>query len=131
MVITKGKANMNIRNTAIQWLKENFPNEIHNTTRTSKYFPERELWFFTFPTSFFDKNGNEFLNLICEHESNKKEFHFIKIPFKFIKENRNNFDIRADGDQFDVHISARATEKFVEKRSRNKIDLKPYKQNLL
>lgn len=122
---------MTIRNEAIKWLKVNFPKEINNQTRTSKFFPERDLWFFTFPISFFEKNDWQFLNIICEHDKISNDFYFIKVPFKFIKENKNNFSIRSDGGQFDLHISAKAYEKFIEKRSKNPINFKQYIQNSL
>jgi hypothetical protein len=122
---------MTIRNTATTWLKLNFPNETKSATRTSKFYPERELWFFTFPASYFENTKNETLNILCEHESDKNEFYLLKVPFSVFKENKSNFDIRRNGESFDLHISARNTEKFIEKRSKNKIDFKKYLQKSL
>lgn len=122
---------MTIRSTASAWLKLNFPKEINSATRTSKFYPERELWFFTFPTTYFEKNENETLNILCEHETKKNDFYSFKVPFSVSNENKSNFDIRRNGEKFDLHISARNTEKFIEKRSKNKIDFKKYLQKSL
>ena len=119
---------LSIRNDALVWLKRMFPNEIHSTTRASKFFPERELWFFTLPTTYFEMNENQFLNIVCEHESEKNNFHLLKIPFSFIKKNKGLFDTRKNGEAFDLHISARKTEKFIEKRSKGRVDFSYFKQ---
>ena len=119
---------MSIRNEAITWLKKNFPSEINSTTRTSKFFPDRELWYLTRPASFFDMNENHFLNIVCEHESEKHNFHFLKIPFEFFSKNKAFFDIRKNGESFDLHISARKTEKFIEMRSKGKVNFSSFKK---
>lgn len=120
---------MTNRQKSIDWLYKYFPKEIHNITRTSKFFQQNEWWFLTFPTTYFEKKDTEFLNIICEHEKLQNEFHFLKVPFKFIKEKRNNFAIRPDGAKFDLHISSKWNSRFIETRS--KVDLNQFKQNSL
>jgi hypothetical protein len=98
---------MNIRTQAKQWLRQNYPADASNTFRASKYYPNRDIWFFTFPTFYFDlgKPGN--LNVLLQYENEPEKFHFLKVPFSFFRENRDKFDIRQSGDKFDLHISAK------------------------
>ena len=57
---------MAIREQAIQWLKINHPTDVLNTYRTSKYYPEGDIWFLTFPTSYFDLGKPGYLNILSD-----------------------------------------------------------------
>ena len=118
---------MSTRELAKKWLKKNHPADINNTLRASKYYPEKDIWFFTFPCSYFDpgKAGN--LNILLQDEHNPEQFRFLKVPFSFFRDNRDKFDIRASGDKFDLHISAKRRNWLVCERSKN-ISFSKYEQ---
>ncbi len=93
---------MSIRVQAKQWLKQNYPADTSNTLRASKYYPEKDIWFFTFPASYFDSGQSGNLNILLQYENELEKFHYLKVPFSFFRENREKFDIRKTGDKFDL-----------------------------
>ena len=97
---------MSIRIQAKQWLRQNYPADASNTFRASKYYP-RDIWFFTFPASYFDSERPGNLSILLQYENELEKFYFLKVPFLFFRENREKFDIRQTGDKFDLHISAK------------------------
>ena len=118
---------MNIRKQAKRWLKRNHPSDFSNTLRASKYYSTKDIWFFTFPATYFDsaKHGN--LNIMLQYENDPEQFHFLKVPFSYFRDNQPDFDVRATGDKFDLHISAKKRNWLVCERSNN-IGFSKYEQ---
>jgi len=58
-----------------------------------------------------------YLNMLCEMQANKKDFHYLRVPFSFFRDNREKFDIRATGDEFDLRISGKKKNWLVDERS--------------
>jgi hypothetical protein len=110
---------MSIRELAKEWLKKSHPTHIANKLRASKYYPEKDIWFFTFPSSYFDTGKPGHLNILLQYENNPELFHFLKVPFSFFRDNQDKFDIRTSGDKFDLHISAKKRNWLVCERSNN------------
>lgn len=108
---------MSIRDLAKTWLSENHPGEVSNDMRASKYYPSKDIWFFTFPSTYFEAARSGHLNILLQHESDFRQFHYLKVPFSFFRENRQKFDIRASGNKFDLHISAKKRDWLVCERS--------------
>ena len=98
---------MTIRKYAKQWLEVNHPSDVSNTLRASKHYPEKDIWFFTFPASYFDPARAGNLNVLLQFKDDPSQFHFLKVPFSFFTDNQSRFDVRAKGDKFDLHISAK------------------------
>ena len=110
---------MTIRELAKQWLKHNHPSEISNTLRASRYYSERDIWFLTFPASYFDPEKHGVINIMLQFRNDPKQFYYLKVPFSYFKENQSEFDTRAAGDKFDLHISAKKGNWLVCERSNN------------
>lgn len=106
------------RQRAIEWIKKHHPTQAANRLRTSRYFPDKEIWFFTFPSDFFDPKNQGVLNILCEVTTGSNCFKFLKVPFSFFRENREKFNIRATGEKFDLHISAKKKNWLLDERSR-------------
>ncbi len=98
---------MSTREKARKWIVENRPEAVSNKMRTSKYYPERDIWFFTFPIDYFDSSKLGNLSILLQHKENPNEFFHLDIPFSFFRDNKKRFDIRSSGDEFDLHISAK------------------------
>jgi hypothetical protein len=98
---------MNTKELAKRWLRINHPGLISKTLRVSKYYPEKDIWFFTFPCNYFDfsKAGN--LNILLQQKENSEQFYLLNVPYSFLRENKEKFDIRSSGKKFDLHISAK------------------------
>jgi hypothetical protein len=130
-ILTENKSltKMSIRERAKQWLKLNCPSDISNKLRVSNYYPEKDIWFFTFPASYFDSEMHGFLNIMLQYEGNPEQFYFLKVPFSYFRENQSGFDIRATGEKFDLHISAKKRNWLVCERSNN-IGFSQFEQQL-
>jgi hypothetical protein len=109
---------MSVRETAKAWMKKNYPNELNGVLRVSKYYPEQDIWFFTFPTSFFDKTKSGHIAMLLQSEKDSNQFHYIKVPFDFLRKNQTKFDIRSSADKFDLHVSAKQRNWLIDERSK-------------
>jgi len=109
---------MSVREIAKAWMRKNHPNELNSMLRTSKYYPEQGIWFFTFPTSFFDEKKSGHIDMLLQFEKEPDQFHHIKVPFDFLRKNQTKFDIRSSGDKFDLHISAKQRNWLIDERSK-------------
>ena len=118
---------MNIREQAKMWMRSNFPGIANNTFRVSKYYSDQNIWFFTFPTSYFDSEKSGDLNILLQRELGKNQFHLLKVPFAYFKANKHRFDIRSTGDKFDLHISAKQRNWLICERS-NGVSFQDYEQ---
>lgn len=102
-----GNYNMGIRGMAKAWLQDNHPEFSANKLRTSKYFHDRDIWFFTFPRDYLDKNREGSVNMLLQQKDDVTQFYLLVVPYSFFHDNKSNLNIRSSGDQFDLHISAK------------------------
>lgn len=114
-----GVTTMSIREQAKKWLAENHPSEIMSKFRVSKYYSSIDVWFFTFPESYYDNNKVGYLNILLQHENDLDKFHFLKVPYSFFRENKSRLCNRSTGDKFDLHISAKQRNWLICERSQN------------
>jgi len=98
---------MNIRTDALKWLKRNFPTALASEIRSSKHYVEGELWFLTLPTEFITGKRSGALELVLQQPKSSDDFLLLRIPYTFLAERASEFDIRADGQSFDLHISSK------------------------
>lgn len=101
------EGDMTIRAQARSWIISHHPEAASNKMRVSKYFPDREIWFFTFPTSYLNDSQTGNLNVMLQDERDMESFHFLKVPFSFFQENKEKLNVRSTGDKFDLHISGK------------------------
>lgn len=110
---------MTTKERARVWLRSNHPQKMQNMLRVSKFFPEKEIWFFTFPGTYFESNKIGCVNILCESESNINDFRFLEVPYAFFRENQGKFNTRSNGSKFDLHISAKGKNWMIDERSEN------------
>lgn len=108
---------MTIRSTAKDWLRLHHPMESSHEVRSSKYYIDHELWFFTFPATFFGDKKSGYVNILLQDRIDPGEFHYLRVPFAFFRQNKSKFDVRSKGDKFDLHISAKAGSWLTDERS--------------
>ncbi len=108
---------MTVRQQAIEWIRSHNPSEASNPLRTSRFYPEKEIWFFTFPSAFFDDGKEGHLNILCQKQANTNDFYYLKVPFSFFRENHDKLNVRASGENFDLHISGKKRNWLVDERS--------------
>jgi hypothetical protein len=98
-------------------MRKNYPNELNSILRASKYYPEQGIWWFTFPTSYFDKKESGHIDILLQFEKEPDQFHYLKVPFDFLRNNQTKFDIRSSGGKFDLRISAKQGNWLIDERS--------------
>lgn len=108
---------MSTRLLAQSWLQKNHPSEIFNTMSASRHHSARDLWFFTFPSSYFDNRREGALIVLCQSPLDCAQFYCLKVPFQFFLQQKSRFDIRVTGDKFDLHLSAKRHNWLVDERS--------------
>ena len=109
---------MTTRATSKVWLAMHFPQETNAPLRTSKYYPEHELWFFTLPSTLLTGSGQGHLLFLLQKSEDPKSYHLLRVPLAFLRENRVKFDLRQAGDKFDLHISSKPSKWLVDLRSK-------------
>jgi len=55
--------------------------------------------------------------MMCETQENINEFHYLKVPFSFFRNNHDRFDIRQDGALFDLRLSGKSHNWLADERS--------------
>jgi hypothetical protein len=108
---------MKTKDYAEEWLEQHNCSVNSKSIRVSKYYPGKNIWFLTLPASFFDFGKKGELNILLQNENTKEQFHYLKVPFSFFMKNKQKFDVRASGEQFDLHISAKVHNWMVCERS--------------
>jgi len=98
---------MGVRDYAKKWVQANNQSEHIENFKSSKYFPEKDIWFITPPISYFDLNKPGNIHILLQRENDMEKFIHLKIPYSFFRNNCSKFDIRSDGSRFDLHISAK------------------------
>ena len=106
-----------LREIAKEWMMSNQPSEPLDPLRVSKFYSQQDIWFFTFPCSYFDTGNYRYLNILLQFRDDLYQFHYLKVPFSFFRANKNKFDVRKSGDKFDLHISAKQHSWLVDERS--------------
>jgi hypothetical protein len=101
---------VNTAQKAKLWLSNNFPEESYQNVRASKYYSDKDIWFFTIPIVFLSSEQNELRLLLAEPDY--KGFHFLKIPRDYLVSNRDKLSIRQTGEKIDFHICALLDRRF-------------------
>ncbi len=124
---------MSIRNKAMLWFSKIFP-DIDEPVKTSKCYIATEswtkstVWWFEFSEEVLLSNVNGFTNLLCEISSDKTDFYFLRIPNKFLNENKTGLYTRNKKDKlvYSIYLSALPSDIFIEQRGDGKIDFSSF-----
>jgi len=120
---------MSIRSYAIKWLNLNYKNVV-GPIYTSKYYtpeeswPKTRVWWLQIPITSIDLKPNEYVNLICEAQPNKNDFHYLKMPIKFLNEHLEKF--HRMGEIISLYLSANPDTLFIEERGEGRLDFSKF-----
>lgn len=109
---------------ARKWFKENFRND-KNKIYTSKYYtpeeswPKTHVWWFNLPLNAIDISKYPYVNLICEAAPGKNDFHYLKVPSKYLNEHLEKFH-RIE-EKISLYLSANPNTLFVEERGKGRL----------
>ncbi len=82
---------MSIRLNALRWL-ESKHGKILGSVYTSKYYlpeeswPKTHVWWLQIPRKVINSNLEDYINLICQVTPGKIDFHYLKVPIKYLQE---------------------------------------------
>lgn len=96
------------RARASLWLKKHYTSLINAKFRSSKYFHDKDEWFFTLPSKLLDKDLTSDFYFLLESAESIENFHILKIQPDFFLNNRSNIETRLQNgnEVFDLFLSA-------------------------
>lgn len=96
------------RAKASLWLKKHYPFVTNAKFRSSKYFHDREKWFFTLPSKFLEEHLTNDVYFLLERAYSSDDFHLLKVHADFFVSNRSKIETRIQNgnEVFDLFISA-------------------------
>lgn len=120
---------MSIRSNAILRYEEKY-GKMDKPIYTSKYYTSEEswpkipVWWFQIPPKALDASKNRFVNLICEAAPGKNEFHYLKVPTKYLLEHIEKF--HRIGEIVSLYLSAESKNMFNEVRGKGNFNFETF-----
>ncbi len=114
---------------ARQWFLSKYKND-KNKIYTSKFYtpeeswPKTHVWWLQIPTTAIDTQRYEYVNLLCQVGPGKNEYHYLKVPTKFLNEQLEKF--HRIGEIISLYLSAEPTTLFVEERGVGRLDFNKF-----
>jgi hypothetical protein len=96
---------------------------------TSKFYkPEeswtqKETWWFDLPINKIESNATDNFYLCCE---NRNDFIFLRVPNKFLLDNRDKFDTKSKENTIRLHLAAYSENWLVDERIENGVDFSQF-----
>ena len=125
---------VNIRTTAINWLRAHYPVE-SEAVFTSKYYTPQEswsnsrVWFFQIPMEDLNPKQMRFLHFLCENHLQGEEFIYLKVPVSFFLLNEESLEVDKKAKVMRIYLSAEAVDMFTEVRRGSKLNFTKYVKN--
>ena len=82
------------------------------------------MWWLQFPPTAIDINKYDYVNFICQVAPGKNDFHYLKVPTKFLQGHLDKF--HRIGEKIDIYLSARPENLFIELRGIGKLDFSKF-----
>ena len=105
---------MEIREKARDWYEKNYPGERIGSFWASSHRNKDNQWFFTKTEKNISKEGE--IKIFLQKKNDENNFHFLKIPFLFFRENKQKLNFREkDIERFDMYIYSNKEQYLIEK----------------
>lgn len=120
---------MSVRSDALKWLVVKH-GESSNKTVTSKYYlaheswSKTEVWWVELAMKAIDTKENDFVNILCQVAPLENEFHYLKVPVEFLKENFDKF--HKSFEKISLYLSANSETLFIEERGEGRLDFSKF-----
>jgi hypothetical protein len=123
---------MSIRTLARLWYETKYGKAIDSTYSSKYYLPEeswpkKSVWWFQIPINVTEKNQSDHINLLCQVSPNENNFHYLKVPTKFFRENLAKFHFVDD--KISIYLSTDTKRLFVEERGEGNLDFQIFLVN--
>ena len=109
-----------IKAEAVKWFASKFGTKSNATYASKFYIPEKSwtrqsAWWLEIPLSKIDSPESADIHLLCQTAPNAKDFHCMKVPVAFLKEELPGLCVRKSG-KLSLFLSAEQSEMFIDKR---------------
>lgn len=121
---------MSIRSDALQWFKKKYKT-YEGKIYTSKYYlpeeswPKTHVWWIQIPLKSLNTLNGNYINLLCQTNPDSNEYHYLKVPVKFLVDHLDKFDIVQDK-MIHLYLSADPDKLFVEERGTGGLDFSKF-----
>ena len=122
---------MTIRSTALRWLA--LTHRVRDgDVFTSKYYPAAQswtgadAWWVQLPVHRIEAPGERDLHLVLQAAPDRAEFHYLRVPAAFLRDNLAGLDRPGDGRAVSLFLSARPDSRFRDERGEGRLDFAPF-----
>jgi hypothetical protein len=115
-----------IRAEAVSWFVSKFGIRSNAMYASKFYVPQksrthRSAWWLEIPRVDIETPKSSEFHLLCEVAPGAKEFHCLKVPVVFFKNELSNLCEREDNNKVSLFLSAEREEMFVDQRGSRKV----------
>ncbi|MCX6895129.1 MAG: DUF2442 domain-containing protein [Verrucomicrobia bacterium] len=115
-----------VRAEALSWLASKLGVKSNGVYASKFYVPEKSwtrhsAWWFEIPQQTIETSKSPDFYLLCQAAPSAKEFHCLKIPVTFFREQLPRLCLRENG-KVSLFLSAERDEMFIEQRGKGKIE---------
>jgi len=120
---------MNIGPDARRWFLSKY-GETKDKIYSSKYYlpeeswPKTHVWWLQIPTTAINAQRYGYVNLLCQVAPGKDEYHYLKVPTKFMNEHLKKFDFIEN--KISLYLSANPNRLFIEERGTGRIEFSDF-----
>ena len=120
---------MSVRSQALDWYKDIYK-KIDSPIYTSKFYkpeeswPKKSVWWFHIPIKIIKENISADIRMLCQIAPNRSDFHFLKVPAKFLHEHLDDFYILHDN--ISLYLSIPPKSLFIEERGKGNLSFKNF-----
>ena len=121
---------MSIRSNALQWFRKKHKTD-EGKIYTSKYYlpeeswPKTHVWWVQIPLKALSTLNGHYINFLCQTNPDSNEYHYLKVPKKFLVDHLDKFDI-VQNTKIHLYLSADPDKLFLEERGTGKLDFSKF-----
>jgi hypothetical protein len=123
---------MSIRREALSWFERNHGRRDAPTFASKFYqafesWPKKSVWWIQISRRVVEENPSGYINILCQVAPNGNDFHYLKVPARFLYEHLDNFHFV--GDTISLYFSTHPKTLFVEERGKGNLDFEQFLVN--
>lgn len=125
------EAPLTIRSSALRWLAATHRVR-DGDIFTSKFYPaaqswtNADAWWVQVPVHRLEALGSGGVHLVLQAAANASEFHYLRVPAAFLRDNLAGFDMPGDGRMVSLFLSAEPATRFRDERGAAHLDFAPF-----
>ncbi len=114
---------------AHKWFLSKHKNDGNKIYSSKYYTPEeswskRAVWWVNIPITAINQKSYSHVHLVCQLEPDKNDFHYLRVPTKFLNEHLEKF--HRIGEMISLYLSAEPITLFVEERGAGRLEFNKF-----